>query len=97
MDNNKWDQFKSSTSTYYKKNGLKSSKSLIPLIKNVNILWDNIKNALNYAKQLQVPVIQIDKNKSKDFKSENICCHYSLLKRMNKILIKFRNKHIKFY
>ena len=38
MDNKKWNLFKSSTSDYYKKNGLKKYKDLIPSEKNINIL-----------------------------------------------------------
>ena len=70
MDNDKWNLFKSSTSDYYKKNGLKKLKDLIPSTKNINILWDNIKNSLIHARNTKIPFTWINKSSLKETKPE---------------------------
>jgi hypothetical protein len=74
---------------------LKKFKNLIPSEKNINILWDNIKNSLIHARNTKIPFTWINKSYLKETKPEQLCSNYSLLKKLNRLLIKFRNKRIK--
>ena len=88
-----WEKFSVKTLKYYKTNKFNQLETLTPTSKHINHLWDHIKTLILKVAKSHLLHRWVSQNES-NVKPRKIVDHYSQLKKLNVILLKFKTKRI---